>query len=154
MSASEEKWTDIEGWSRYEISNHGRIRVKARTVSFYSEAWDRQVEKEYDEKIMSPSDNGRGYLFVHLNDGNGNKKGALVHRLVMNHFGPEPPSDERTWVNHIDGDKTNNHIDNLEWVSPAMNRLHEAAQNVAAEYGEEKIAELLRRWGYLGQLAE
>lgn len=145
---TDEEWTNVENWDRYEVSNCGRIRVKSRTVRYYSDRWDREVEKEYDEKIMTPTDNGRGYLLVQFNDGDGNRKGVLVHRLVMKHFGPDPPSSEHRWVNHIDGDKTNNHIRNLEWVTPAMNRLHEAVQNVAESQSDEKVVELIRRWGF------
>lgn len=150
--STSERWVGVENWKRHEISNHGRVRVKSRTIRFYSEAWDREVEKEYDQKVMSPTDNGRGYLLVQLNDADGNNKGALVHRLVMDHFGPDPPSDEHRWVNHIDGDKTNNHIRNLEWVTPAMNCLHEAIRNVAEEHDKEKVVELIRRWGFPARL--
>jgi len=149
MNYGDERWRNVEEWKRYEVSNYGRVRVKSKTVSFYSEAWEREVTKQYEEKVMSPTGNGQGYLIAQLNDGDGSTKDALVHRLVMKHFGTEPPSDDHIWVNHIDGDKTNNHVNNLEWVTPAINRLHEALRNEAEKHSEEKVVDLIHRWGFL-----
>ena len=53
---------------------------------------------------------------------NGIKKGYAVHRLVAETFIPNP--DNLPIVNHKDGDKTNNHLDNLEIVSKSENALH------------------------------
>ena len=50
-----------------------------------------------------------------------------VHRLVASHFIPNPNPARYTQVNHIDGNKQNNHIYNLEWVSPAQNMQHAVA---------------------------
>lgn len=47
-----------------------------------------------------------------------------VHRIVLYSFGGPPPSPQHTHVNHIDGNKSNNHIANLEYVTPAENMSH------------------------------
>lgn len=67
------------------------------------------------------SQNSNGYLKVLLAL-NGKRKQCLVHQLVALHFLPNPY--KHTQVNHKDGDKTNNRVDNLEWVSAEDNIQH------------------------------
>jgi len=64
------------------------------------------------------SDNGAGYLSVGVS-----LKRRYVHRLVATAF-LKPPTPEHTQVNHIDGNKSNNHVSNLEWVTPSSNIRH------------------------------
>ena len=63
------------------------------------------------------------YLHVAFYE-NKNKKYAAVHRLVANTFIPKPDPNCWYWVNHIDGEKTNNRVENLEWVTPKGNAQH------------------------------
>ena len=70
-----------------------------------------------------------------------------VHSLVMEFFGPEKPSDKHI-INHIDGNKTNNRIRNLEWVTPLENRLHGAFLEYIDENGSEKTFDKLHKWNY------
>lgn len=62
-----------------------------------------------------------GYVAIKLTAG-GNKKHRLIHRLVAEAFIPNP--DEKKEVNHIDGNKLNNDVYNLEWVSSSENKRH------------------------------
>jgi len=59
----------------------------------------------------------RGYVYIRTSSRN-----YIVHRLVASAFLPNP--DSKPEVNHKDGDKTNNHIDNLEWVTAKENTWH------------------------------
>ncbi len=61
------------------------------------------------------------YKAVHINK-NGKSKMMLVHRLVATSFIPNPEG--KSQVNHIDGDPSNNHISNLEWVTSKENMRH------------------------------
>lgn len=68
---------------------------------------------------------GRQYPYVefrHKVNGKIKRKRYFVHRLVAELFLPNP--NNLSQVNHIDGNKENSHISNLEWVSPAENQLH------------------------------
>jgi hypothetical protein len=62
-----------------------------------------------------------GYVAIKLTAG-GDRKHRLVHRLVAQAFIPNP--DEKKEVNHIDGNKLNNNVYNLEWVSSSENKRH------------------------------
>ena len=55
---------------------------------------------------------------------NGEIKNILIHRIVAEAFIPNPNPEELTMVNHKDGNKNNNNVDNLEWVTPSENNLH------------------------------
>ena len=70
---------------------------------------------------LTPNESKRGYLRLGLR-GNGERKWFAVHRLVAQAFLPNP--DNKPYVNHIDGDKTNNRVENLEWCSQSENMLH------------------------------
>ena len=72
-------------------------------------------------KIIKPYDNGHGYLAVQLWK-NGKCKQFYIHRLVAAAFIPNPNNYRE--INHIDGDKTNNSVSNLEWCDRSINVKH------------------------------
>ncbi len=73
------------------------------------------------DKILTQHDNNSGYLRVSLNL-DGKSKEYFVHRLVAQEFIPH--DDNLTVVNHKDGNKHNNNVNNLEWVTPSENNKH------------------------------
>jgi len=144
---TDECWEPLDGYSGYYISNYGRVYRDAYTVEFYSETWGRHITKRYDAGLCSLNDNGKGYYQVGLrNPDTGDQDRPLVHRLVMQCFGGEPPTERHTDINHIDGDRTNNHISNLQWVTPAENKLHAFATKVAKKQSPERVIELATEW--------
>lgn len=72
-------------------------------------------------RILVPCNGPRGYKLVSIFE-NGEKKTRRVHRLVAEAFIPNP--DNKPEVNHIDGDKGNNSVDNLEWATRSENEYH------------------------------
>jgi DNA endonuclease I-hmuI len=98
----QEVWKDIKGFEAYyQISNLGRVKrlsVKCGTVIL-------------KEKIRSLSTTLDGYVKVRLQHGSKDVT-ARVHRLVATHF----LEGSGETVNHKDGDKKNNRVDNLEWM--------------------------------------
>jgi hypothetical protein len=144
-----EKWAPVPGaeWKyEYEVSTEGRIWKPPQTVSFYSDAWERHVEKEYEGDLLGISPNEEGYLGVMLRHEGGHQVRKLVHRLVLKAHGPEPPSEEATDVHHIDGDTKNNRLENLEWMSGPMNILEGVARTVAERHGKEAVMQMIDRW--------
>lgn len=97
-----------ETYKNYQVSNLGRI------LSLNYRGTGRA-------ELLEPADNSNGYLMVYLYK---NRKGkwCLVHRLVAEAFLPNP--DNLPQVNHIDENKENNRVNNLEWKSPKDNCNH------------------------------
>jgi len=118
----EEKWRQIpgyEGW--YDVSNLGRVmRMK-------------KVNNTFAGRIIKPYVNF-GYNIVALHK-NGNVKNNRVHRLVMAAFVGPCPKDIQ--VNHIDGDKSNNCLENLEYATQSENTTHAYALGLQSQQGEK-----------------
>lgn len=106
-----ETWKIISGWP-YEVSNLGRVR---RTTGG-SNTWAGRILKE----LRIP----RGYRSVRLYSTLKEQSWCnyTIHNLVLTAFVGLRPKGYQ--ANHIDGDKTNNRLDNLEWVTQSQNKRH------------------------------
>lgn len=105
-----EIWKEIANYDgKYEVSNNGNVR-NSKT-----------------KKLLKPSDNSFGYYKVCLSK-NGKITTHRVHRLVAETFLNNP--DELPQVNHINGIKTDNRVENLEWVSIKDNIIHSFANGL------------------------
>lgn len=116
MDIAKEHWVPItgyEGW--YEVSDEGRVRSVDRIVYFKN-----GHSRFYKGQIMKFRYHN-GYAMVNLNK-NKKMKEFYVHRLVIENFTLHPRN--KKWVNHIDGDKSNNKLVNLEWCTPKENNDH------------------------------
>lgn len=74
-------------------------------------------------KPMKPGWRGKGYSGTVLTDTKGKRVTVAVHRLLAEVF-IEKPSEQHNQINHINGIKTDNRIENLEWVTPSENMMH------------------------------
>ncbi len=117
VSRTDEKWENIEGYTGvYQISNYGRVKSLERYI--LNNLVGRVLQKEIIMKHQSYSNE---YKYVTLQiDGKRNNKS--IHRLIATAFIPNPKN--KPEVNHIDGNKTNNEISNLEWVTSSENKIH------------------------------
>ena len=116
-----EVWKPVIGYEGiYEVSNMGRVKSLGRTARSKCDS-----ARLVPERILRPCANRRGYLNVRLSK-NGVEKHLYVHRLVAEAF---IPNDNilATTVNHMDEDKTNNCVDNLEWMSQTENNRYSFA---------------------------
>ena len=94
------------GFDGYEVSNLGRVR---------------RLHKTIPPRIRKLTTDTHGYLHVNLWHG-GKSKHFSIHRLVAIAFIPNP--ENKPEVNHIDGNKLNNRVSNLEWVTSSENQRH------------------------------
>lgn len=98
-----EKWREIKNSEGYYISNFGNVKG----------VYGRVLKQQINPKT--------GYLHVGLRVGD-KRMTKAIHRLVAESFLEKEKG--KNQVNHKDGNKTNNHLSNLEWVTPSVNRKH------------------------------
>ncbi|WP_405320527.1 NUMOD4 motif-containing HNH endonuclease, partial [Frisingicoccus sp.] len=119
-----EVWKDIAGYEGlYQISNLGRVKSIERWQ--YNPVC-KDSKQYHPEKIKIPSERKRknakqGYLALQLYKDNKGKN-CYIHRLVAEAFIPNP--DNKETVNHINGDKHDNRVENLEWSTYRENNVH------------------------------
>lgn len=115
-----ETWKPIEGFEgTYEVSDKGRVRSLDRTITYKSTRYGKDVSYFKKGQIIALGTVSTGYLSANLCDG----KIHYVHRLVAKAFIGEPP-EGCTDVNHINGIKSDNRVENLEWCTRSQNCLH------------------------------
>lgn len=113
-----EEWKDIEGYKGYQISNLGRVRTYNKTTYTNKHGirhWKNRILKERIDKKNK-------MLSVQLYK-NGKGKSYLIHRLVGVTFLGKP-TDKNMTINHKDGNRLNNKLENLEWLSLEENIRH------------------------------
>ena len=120
-----EIWKDIKGYEgKYQISNKGNIR----SLNY------RRTGKT---KILQPGKDKDGYLLIGLRK-DGKKKTYKIHRLVAEAFLENP--NKKPQINHIDGNKQNNYISNLEWCTNKENMAHAYTNGLAlGKHGKQTI---------------
>ena len=96
-----DEWVEIEGYPKYFANRNGQIKGQRGTIM-----------KQF-------VNNRNGYVYIDLRDKDSKRKTWLVHRLLAKTFIPNP--DNLACVDHIDGHRKNNNLDNLRWVSKQDN---------------------------------
>jgi hypothetical protein len=111
LNPEQEVWVPLIGNDNYAVSNLGNIK---RTT------WSKRRPLG---GLLKPRTSRNGYLEVNIPI-EGEWKNRKVSRLVAIHHLPSPTSEDQVFVNHKDGDRTNNRADNLEWSSREENNNH------------------------------
>ena len=113
-----EIWKDIEGYEGlYQVSSEGRVKALAKTL-LYSDG----RLYNYKEKILKYSTGTSGYPTLHFYSLESVRETRMIHRLVAAAFIPN--TDSKPTINHIDGNKENNCVGNLEWNTYCENQEH------------------------------
>ena len=114
-TANAEVWLAVPGYEGfYEVSDHGRVR------SFHN--FGHELKRE--PKMMNPTKERYGYLQLTLCK-NAVHEQIKVHQIVARAFMPQEQSGMQ--IDHINGDKTDNRLVNLEWVTPKENTIRSVA---------------------------
>ncbi len=110
-----EIWKDIKGFeNKYQISSLGNVKSIDRYDS---------LGRFKPSKLRTISIEKDGYSYITLVGNKSKSKSFFIHRLVAQAFLPLPKTKDLQ-INHIDGNKNNNSIDNLEWVTAQENVIH------------------------------
>lgn len=124
-----EKWKKIKKYPSYAISNFGKIkRIKRGQSTFVG-------------KILKIRIDTNGYPYIRLyKDGKG--KNVKIHKLIAETFIGSCPKGKE--VNHIDGNKKNSHVDNLEYVTRSENIKHAFKLGLRNDRGENHYLHKLK----------
>lgn len=135
-----EIWSDIKEYPNYMVSNLGSVKSLSNN-------------KTRKEKILKQCKNNKGYLLVGLCK-NANEKKYQVHRLVAQTFIPNP--DNKSCIDHINGDKSDNRVCNLKWVTHEENSDNPISKNKHIKFFKEnclkpiiqfsKDNQFIRKW--------
>lgn len=137
MSAKRERWRCIKGYGdKYEVSTTGKVRniISGRELALH---------------LDGGKDKG-SYLHIALWYKN-KPTYKTIHRLVAETFIPNP--EQKPYVNHIDGNKLNNCVENLEWVTAKENMAHARAHNLIPPVSEAHRARALAQIQRINALA-
>ena len=134
IQETQEIWRYCVGYeNKYMVSNYGRVKSLPYTYIYPTT----QKKKFYKEKIKKQCETSKrknstqGYLCTRLVSADGKSEAKLVHILVAKAFIPNP--NNLPTVNHKDGNKHNNRVDNLEWATYSSNNQHAYDNNLKTD---------------------
>lgn len=125
-----EIWKDVPGYEgKYQVSNLGNVK----SLRMWSSVQNRYIQRE---RIMKPYKGASGYLQINLKTER-TRRLALIHRLVASAFIPN--TENKREVNHINGIKTDNRVENLEWNTSQQNSIHSYQTGLQIHYTKKAV---------------
>lgn len=139
-----EQWKQIIGIDGYDVSSHGRVRSSDRVLT--------EKKRTYFKKgrILKQTLINSGYLTVGVRVSCAVPKTFTVHKLVASAFIEN--KDEKPQVNHKNGVKTDNRVENLEWCTQSENNKHSYAvlgrkpSNLGKRFGEAPASKAVAQY--------
>ena len=139
---NDEQWRPVVGAKGfYEVSDQGRVRSVDR-VCVVRNRWGGVSPRQYRGRVLRANPNNNGYLLVEPRVGIPDRTPRLVHRMVAEAFLPVVVG--KDFVNHNDGDKTNNRATNLEWCTRSENMGHAHVTGLVDAFKIPVVATCLR----------
>lgn len=138
MTKVKEIWKPIPIRPEYEVSNFGNARTIDRWI-ITTHKTAKFPKRFFKSRPTILFNNGRGYLVLGTQI-DLQKKNYYIHRLVAELFIHNP--DNKKEVNHLDGNKSNNHVSNLEWVTREENRAHAVRTGLVARGERNGVSKL------------
>jgi hypothetical protein len=124
----QEVYTEVDEYDGYAVSDIGNVKNVT------------------SGRILKPGKNSHGYLYVNLCK-NGKKKSVTVHKLVAAAYLFPAEEPDQVFVDRIDGDRTNNHVDNLRWASRLENNRNATKRsNTSSKYKGVCIDKRCNKW--------
>ena len=117
-----EVWKTISEASNFMVSNYGRVKSLGRKVRYVHAKTGKEHFRLTQDVILKEFNSKYGYKTVLIRCDDGRKRNLMTHRLVAKAFIPNP--ENHPVVNHKDGNRINNHVDNLEWCTVQYNSQH------------------------------
>lgn len=152
---NQEDWKDVINYEGiYQVSNLGRIKSLSRYVKHWRGGF-----LNTKEIVKKPFISKSGYLITELSK-NASKSKFLIHRLVAEAFIPNPEG--KPQVNHINGIKTDNRVENLEWNTRSENIKHadsrglrnlKGVNNAGAKLSEKEVFDIRQSENSIDALA-
>ncbi len=121
-----EIWKEVKGYRDYEVSNLGRVKSLARTVTTARGCWS------YKEKFLKNCLSSNGYLVTSLSK-NTKSKTKYIHQLVAEAFLNHTPNGFKLVVDHQNGVRTDNRLENLQVITTRKNT-SKGFKNCSSEY--------------------
>jgi hypothetical protein len=133
-----EEWRELEEFPGYKISNYGRLRMLTGKISIASSSRDE-------------------YVTVFIKRKDGNFKNRKIHILVARAFLPNP--ENKPTVDHIDRDRSNNHVNNLRWATKSEQRQNQTSpdnRNISERYIIQRDLEgkVVKIWDNMNDLLQ
>ena len=155
-----EEWRTIEETNgKYSVSNLGNVkRNEHYTIVSPTSTHMNGAKLFYKERKLNPYLNKEGYRIVRLQLEEGNARTVSVHRLVAENFIPNPNNYPQ--INHIDENRTNNCISNLEWCTAVHNANHGTRKEKLRKISGIRVAQydlqgnLIKIWDSISQASQ